>query len=157
MFDNDTKLDFSWNWKKNLNLFKLSSQTFFAKTKANTEVVELKNICIPKGLIHLEKLFAENDVAKDPKMKSDDEEVETYYLGTAKIPKNVKLSQFISLEDKQKYLDLMKKYVSIFAWSYVDLKSYHPNLIQHTIPIIKKWKVIEKDKSITFSIDWKGD
>ena len=29
----------------------------------------------------------------------------------------------------------MKKYVDIFAWSYDDLKSYDPNVIQHTIPI----------------------
>ncbi len=40
-----------------------------------------------------------------------------------------------SLEEKQKYLDLMKKYVDIFAWSYADLKRYDPNVIQHTIPI----------------------
>lgn len=117
----------------------------FVETKANTEVVQLKNNCIPKGLIPLEKLFDQNDVAKNPKMKSDDEEVETYNLGTTENPKNVKLSKFLSLEEKQKYLYLMKKYIDIFSWSYVDLKSYDPNVIQHTIPIKENEKPF-KDK-----------
>jgi len=68
-------------------------------------------------------------------MKSDDEEVETYNICTAENPKNVKLSKFLSLEEKQKYLVLINKYVDIFAWSYADLKSYDPHVIQHTIPI----------------------
>lgn len=29
----------------------------------------------------------------------------------------------------------MKRYIDVFAWSYVDLKSYDPSIIKHTIPI----------------------
>jgi hypothetical protein len=38
--------------------------------------VQLKNNIIPKGLVPLEKLFDENDVARNPKITVNDEDVE---------------------------------------------------------------------------------
>jgi len=44
--------------------------------------VQLKNNIIPKGLFSLENLFDENDVAKNPKVTTNDEDVEDCNIGT---------------------------------------------------------------------------
>ena len=36
---------------------------------------------------------------------------------------------------KYKYIEMMKRFIDIFSWSYADLKKYDPTIIQHTIPI----------------------
>jgi len=37
--------------------------------------VQLKNNIIPKGLVPLQKLFDENDVARNPRITANDEDV----------------------------------------------------------------------------------
>ena len=51
------------------------------------------------------------------------------------MPKMIKLSKFLSADMKFKYIEMMKRFVDVFAWNYVDLKEYDPSIIQHTIPI----------------------
>jgi len=36
---------------------------------------------------------------------------------------------------KANYVETMKRFVDVFAWSYADLKKYDSSIIQHTIPI----------------------
>ena len=37
--------------------------------------------------------------------------------------------------ENNKYIDLMKNFSDVFAWSYEELKEYDTSIIQHTIPI----------------------
>ena len=53
----------------------LETQEYLNAMEAK-EIIELKNNCIPKGLVPLEKLFDNNDVAKNPKVSPNDSEVE---------------------------------------------------------------------------------
>jgi ribonuclease HI len=46
------------------------------------DIIQLKNNIIPKGLVPLEKLFDENDVARNPKITANDEDVEDCNIGT---------------------------------------------------------------------------
>jgi hypothetical protein len=48
----------------------------FQNQIAGRDIVQLKNKIIPKGLVPLEKLFDENDVARNPKIITNDEYVE---------------------------------------------------------------------------------
>ena len=107
----------------------------FAESNENSEVLQLKNNSIPKGLIPLEKLFDQNDVFRSPKIQVDDEEVESRNLGTIAMPKMIKLSKFLSADMNFKYVEMMKIFIDVFAWNYVDLKEYDPAIIQHTISI----------------------
>ena len=50
-------------------------------------------------------------------------------------PKIIKLSNKLPTNEKQGYVNLMKKYMDVFAWSYEDLKEYDTSIIQHTISI----------------------
>ena len=36
---------------------------------------------------------------------------------------------------KTKYVEMMKRLIDVFSWSYADLKQYDSSIIQHTIPI----------------------
>ena len=56
-------------------------------------------------------------------------------IGTEENPKVIKLSKNFPEREKEEYVNLMKKYIDVFAWSYEDLKEYDTSIIQHTIPI----------------------
>ena len=99
------------------------------ESKENSKVLQLKNNSRPKGLIPLEKLFDQNDVFKLPKIQSNEEEVENCNLGTSALPKMIKISKFLSVDMKFKYIEMMKRFVDVFSWSYANLKQYDPSII----------------------------
>ena len=80
-------------------------------------------------------MFDQNDVFKAPQLQADEEEIESYNLGNLVVPKMVKISKFLLVEMKTKYVEMMKRFVDVFAWSYANLKQYDASIIQHTIPI----------------------
>ena len=47
----------------------------------------------------------------------------------------IKFSKSLPPQEKEKYIELLKEYQDVFAWSYEDLKAYDTNIIQHKIPI----------------------
>jgi hypothetical protein len=102
---------------------------------AGRDIIQLKNNIIPKGLVPMEKMFDENDVAKIPKIIASEEDVEDCNIGTEENPKMVKLSKTLSPEIKQDYIKLMNDFPDIFTWSYDDLKVYDTKVIQHVIPL----------------------
>ena len=104
-------------------------------TLGGKDIIQLKNNFIPRGSIPLEKLFDQNDVAKNPKVKPVDDAIEDKNIGTAENPKIVKLSKKLPEKEKEEYVKLMKRYTDVFSWSYEDLKEYDTSIIQHTIPI----------------------
>ena len=102
--------------------------------------MQLKSNVIPRGLVPLERLFNQNDIAKEPKLIPDGDEVEDVNIGTMTRPKIIRLSKNLPPKAQQRYIDLMKEYVDVFAWDYSDLKAYDTSIIQHTIPLREKDK-----------------
>jgi hypothetical protein len=68
-----------------------SDDDTFQNQIVGRDIIQLKNNIIPKGLVLLENLFDENDVAKNPKITASKEDVEDYNIGTKAEPKMVKL------------------------------------------------------------------
>lgn len=99
------------------------------------EVLQLKDNVIPKGLIPLEELFDQDDVAQKPILVLIEKGVEDVNIGTAENPKMVKLSKALPPQVKAKYISLLSSFYYIFAWDYIDLKEYDKSIIQHIIPI----------------------
>lgn len=99
------------------------------------DVLQLKDNVIPRGLIPLEELFDQDNVARKPSLVPTDKGVEDVNLGTADKPKFVKLSKELSPDVKAQYVKLLSEFFDVFAWDYLDLKVYEKNIIQHTIPI----------------------
>jgi hypothetical protein len=83
----------------------------------------------------LENIFDENDMARNPKITANDEDVEDCNIGTQENLKIIKLSKMISPEVRHDYINLMKDFPDVFSWSYDDLKVYDTKVIQHVIPL----------------------
>ena len=47
----------------------------------------------------------------------------------------IKLEKSLPTEMKEKYIDLLKEFIDVFAWSYEDLRAYDTSIIQHKIPL----------------------
>ena len=62
-------------------------------------------------------------------------DIEECNIGTESKPNILKLSKILPQQEKDKYIEILKEYQDVFAWSYEDLKSYDTNIIQHKIPI----------------------
>ena len=99
------------------------------------EAIQLRTNSIPKGSIPLDKLFDNNDVAKSPAVKPNNEDVEDVNIGKEQGPKIVKVASKLAQEVKDKYIQLLKRNSNVFAWSYEDLKVYDTNVIRHTSPL----------------------
>ena len=70
-------------------------------------ILQLKDNVIPRGLIPLEELFYQDDVAKKPSLVPTKKGVEDVNLGTADKPKFVKLSKALPPEVKEKYVKFL--------------------------------------------------
>jgi len=99
------------------------------------EVLQLKDNVIHKGLIPLEELFDQDDVACKPSLMPTEKGVEDVNIGTAENPKMVKLSKALPPQVKAKYIILLYSFTDVFAWDYTDLKECNKSIIQHIIPI----------------------
>ena len=62
-------------------------------------------------------------------MQSSKENVVECNIGTEEQPRMVKISKYLSAEQRNRYIKLLKEYVDVFAWSYEDLKTYDTNHI----------------------------
>lgn len=105
-----------------------------------SEIINLKDNIFPKGLTPLEDLFDSSDVPRKPKMEPLKSDIEECNIGTKENPKLIKLSKSLPPTEKVKYLELLKEFQDIFAWSYEDLKYYDTSIIQHIIPIKENQK-----------------
>lgn len=99
------------------------------------DVLQLKDNVIPKGLITLEELFDQDDVAQKLSLVPTKKGVEDVNIGTIENPKMVKLSKAFPPQVKAKYISLLSSFIDVFAWEYSDLKAYDKSIIQHIIPI----------------------
>jgi hypothetical protein len=54
-------------------------------------------------------------VARSPKTKVDEGDVEDCNIGTPEDPKIIKLSKKLFLEVKERYVKLMKEFLDVFA------------------------------------------
>jgi hypothetical protein len=60
---------------------------------------------------------------------------ETINLGTRDNPQNINLGKGCSEHERFTFIKLFKEFKDVFAWTYDDLKTFDPNIIQHVIPM----------------------
>jgi hypothetical protein len=110
----------------------------------DADLLQLKSNVLPRGLVPLEDLFDNDNVAKKPKIEAHGQEVEDCNIGNEEKPRMIKLSKSLPPEQKLKYIELFKEYSDIFAWGYEDLKAYDTSIIQHRIPIKEDQKLFRQ-------------
>jgi hypothetical protein len=94
--------------------YTFSNEDSFLNWIVVRDIVHLKNNGIPKELDPLENLFENNDVARNPKLTPNDEEIEDCKIGTQENPKIIKMSKTLNPEIKDRYINLMKDFPDVF-------------------------------------------
>ena len=56
-------------------------------------------------------------------------------LGTEHNPQCVNLGSTCTPQEKKAFIRLFNEFKEIFAWTYEDLKTFDPNIMQHVIPM----------------------
>jgi len=67
-------------------------------TEEETEVIDLKDNHLPKGLTPLKDLFDSNDIPKKSTIEPLKADIKEYNLGIVDNPKMIKLSKFLPLD-----------------------------------------------------------
>lgn len=65
------------------------------------------------------------------------EELDEINLGINEAPKKVYIGKKMSSTMRKPLIELLRKYMHVFAWSYDDLKAYRKDLFKHVIPLKK--------------------
>ena len=87
------------------------------------DVLQLNDNIIPKGLITLEELFDQDDIARKPTLQPIEKGVEEVNIRIAANPKMVKLSKSLPQKIKVKYISLLSSFADVFSWDYFELKT----------------------------------
>jgi ribonuclease HI len=93
---------------------------------------------IPKSVVRLEKFYDFEDKFKKTvncKTNSSSLSYEKVNLGTIENPQCINLGLGCSRQEKVAFVKLFKEFKDVFAWTYDDLKTFDPNIIQHVIPM----------------------
>ena len=85
------------------------------KSIVDHKMIELKGNHIPKGLVPLEILFNNHDIPVNPVMQSVNESVDNVNIGIEENPKYVKISKYLTVEQRNKYVKLMREFVNVFS------------------------------------------
>ena len=69
------------------------------------------------------------------KMNSSSLTHEMINLGTKDNPQYINLGMRCSNQERSAFIKLFREFKDVFAWTYDDLKTFDPNIIQHIIPM----------------------
>ena len=51
-------------------------------------------------------------------------------------PRDLKIGTSLSLDKRDRLIDLLRSYLDVFSWSYEDMPSIDPSIVQHHLPIL---------------------
>ena len=91
---------------------------------------------IPKYVVRLEFFYDLHDKFRgvvNCKKNSCSLLYESINLGTQDNPQNINLGKGCSQQEISAFIKLFKEFKDVFYWTYNDLKSFDPNIIQHVI------------------------
>ena len=58
-------------------------------------------------------------------------------LGDKENPKEVEIGESLPSTEAERITDLLKEYQDIFAWSYADMPSLDPSIVEHALSMIQ--------------------
>jgi hypothetical protein len=92
----------------------------------------------------LEIIFDSNDISTKTSIQSQENDGVNCNIGTDVDPNIIKLSKTLKEEQRNRYVDIMKEFVDIFAWSYEYINNFDTQIIQYKIPLKKGTKPFRK-------------
>ena len=64
-------------------------------------------------------------------------------FGTFDQLRELKIGSSLSLNERSRLINLLRSYLDVFAWSYEDMPSLDPSIIQHHLPILPHAKLVK--------------
>lgn len=120
VFDDDKQINRFMEMTREFGNVKIDQENMFEKEEsielvleyltqlAGKDIIQLKRNTISRGLVPLEEIFDSNDVAINLKVAPDDAEVEECNIGTEKDPKIIKISKNLTIQNRGRYIKIMK-------------------------------------------------
>jgi hypothetical protein len=71
-------------------------------------------------------------------------QVETINLGTEEEPRLIKVAAIPNEEERRRWVQFLREYESVFAWSYRDMLGLDPEIAKHTLPIKPGYKPVKQ-------------
>ena len=59
-------------------------------------------------------------------------------------PRELKINTSLSSDERSGLVDLLRSYLEVFAWSYEDMPSLDPSIVQHHLPILSYTRPVKK-------------
>ena len=72
----------------------------------------------------------------DERVSPPFDDLETIDLGTADQPREMRIGTTLSTDERDSLLRLLRSYLDVFAWSYEDMPSLDPSIVQHHLPLV---------------------
>jgi hypothetical protein len=92
---------------------------------------------IPKSVIRLEKFYDLHEKFKGViNCKTDNSSLQyETIIGTNDHSQNINLGKGCTQQEKSTFIKLFKEFKDVFSWTYGDIETFDPNIIQHVIPM----------------------
>ena len=72
----------------------------------------------------------------DERVSPPFDDLETIDLGTADQPREMRIGTTLSADERYSFLRLLRSYLDVFSWSYEDMPSLGPSIVQHHLPLV---------------------
>ena len=72
----------------------------------------------------------------DKKVSPATENTEVVDFGTVDQPRGLRIRSDLSTDKRDSLIQLLRSYLDVFAWSYEDMPSLDPSIVQHRLPLL---------------------
>ena len=72
------------------------------------------------------------------------DDLETVDLGTMDLPKELRIGTTLFADERDSFLTLLKSYFDVFVWSYEDMPSLDPSIVQCHLPLVAHARPIKQ-------------
>ena len=63
-------------------------------------------------------------------------DIEVVDFGTANQSRELRIRLDLSIDERDSFIQLLISYLDVFAWSYEDMPSLDPSIVQHCLPLL---------------------
>ena len=80
--------------------------------------------------------FASDPDPIDQRVSSVVGEAEIIDFGIVDQPRKLRIRSYLSIDERDSLVQLLKSYLDVFAWSYEDMSGLNPSIIQQRFPFL---------------------
>ena len=71
------------------------------------------------------------------------EDTDIIDFDTADQPRELRIGSNLSVDERDNLIQLLRKYLDVFAWSYEDMPGPDPSIVQHCLPLLPHARLVK--------------